>query len=93
MALSKIVNLHATWCAPCKAFESTFNNVANNDSFKNIKFERLNIEEDEGMLYAEKFHVKTIPTTILLDENDEQIVKISGNVPEVDFINVIQRNL
>lgn len=94
MSLRKIVNLHASWCAPCKAFEPTFNSVATGNEFKNITFERFDIEDDEkGVEFVEKFNVRSVPTTLLLDENDNQIMKISGNIQEEEFVRVIRNNL
>lgn len=91
--LTKIINLHASWCGPCKSFAPTFINASNNDEFKNIQFERYDIEDEKGTEYVEKYHVQSVPTTLLLDENNEQIIKISGNIPESDFINLIKTNL
>lgn len=91
--LKKIINLHASWCGPCKAFEPTFNSVATDNEFKNIIFERFDIEEDEqGTELVETFNVRSVPTTLLLDENNNQIVKVSGNIQEEEFIKIIRNN-
>ena len=89
MALKKIINIHASWCGPCAAFEKTFNNVSCKEEFNNIIFERYDLETPEGDDYAQKFNVKSIPSTILLDENDNQIVKVTGNISEAEFIEII----
>ena len=94
MALKRIVNLHAVWCAPCRKFEETFNIVANDESLnKDIKFERYDIESDEGTELTEKYSVKAVPTTLLLDENDECLVKLTGSMLESDFRSAIEKNL
>lgn len=92
MALTKIVNLHASWCNPCKQFEGTFMRVAKNDNNKDIQFERIDIESDEGTNYVEKYMIKSVPTTLLLDENNESIMKVMGAIPERDFQLIIDRN-
>lgn len=93
MALKRIVNLHASWCAPCKAFESVFKTVSEDDNFKDIVFERYDIESDEGTELTEKYSVKAVPTTLLLDENNSVIVKMTGSMTESDFKNLINRNI
>lgn len=93
MAVKKIINLHASWCNPCKAFESTFNRVASNEKYKDITFERIDIESDEGIKLTEEFHVKSIPTTILLDENNQVLMKAMGAIPENDFHTLIDNHI
>lgn len=91
MALKKIINLHAEWCAPCKAFASTFEHVSNLDNFKHLEFLRFDIEDGEtGSNYVEKYHIRSVPATLMLDENDEQLMKIHGSIVESDFINLIK---
>ena len=64
------------------------------EDYKDIEFKEIDIEKDEdGEVLAEKYQVRSVPTTVLLDENDELIYKLMGNVPEKDFINVINEAL
>ena len=92
--VKKIVKLSATWCAPCRVFATTFHRVKEMEEFKDIEFKEVDIEKDEdGDILAEKFQVRSVPTTILLDENDELIYKLMGNLPEKDFINIINEAL
>lgn len=93
MALKKVVNLHATWCGPCKQFGPVFNTVANDEKYNNIEFNRIDIESDEGTPLVEKFRIKSIPTTLLLDENDEVISKVMGSMLETDLRDLIESNL
>jgi thioredoxin-related protein len=64
------------------------------EDYKDIEFKEIDIEKDEdGEVLAEKYQVRSVPTTVLLDENDELIYKLMGNVPEKDFIDVINEAL
>jgi thioredoxin-related protein len=64
------------------------------EDYKDIEFKEIDIEkDDDGEILAEKYQVRSVPTTILLDENDELIYKLMGNVPEKDFIDVINEAL
>jgi len=87
--LKKIIKLGAQWCGPCKAFSKTFEKVQENEEYKDIEFKELDVDEDEGGEMAEKYQVRSVPTIILLDDNDEVVTKIVGNVPENNFINII----
>ena len=90
----KILKLSTNWCAPCRAYASTFHKVKDMDEFKDIEFKEIDIENDEnGDVLAEKYQIRSVPTTILLDENDELIYKVMGNIPLNDLINIINEAL
>jgi thioredoxin-related protein len=48
--------------------------------------------EDNDLEIA-KFDIKSVPTTILLDENNEPIYKLMGNIPEKDLVDLITKCL
>lgn len=92
--IKKIIKFSATWCAPCRAFATTFHNVEKMDKYKDIEFQEVDIEKDEfGDLYTEKYQIRNIPTTVLLDENDELITKVMGNVSETNFTSIIDEKM
>ena len=92
--VKKIIKFSTSWCGPCRAFSSTFHRVEEMEDYKDIEFKEIDIEKDEdGEVLAEKYQVRSVPTTVLLDENDELIYKLMGNVPEKDFIDVINEAL
>ena len=87
--IKKIVDAKASWCGPCRVFANTFKKVSEMEKYKDIEFKSIDIEEDEGELYVEKYNIRSVPTILLLDENDNIIYKLSGNVPIGDFIDII----
>jgi thiol-disulfide isomerase/thioredoxin len=92
--LKKIIKTSASWCMPCRAFASTFHRVENMDEYKNIEFKDIDIEDDEeGETLVQKYQIRSVPTTLLLDENNEVIYKVMGNVTEKDFIMFINKAL
>jgi len=88
--VKKIIDMSASWCGPCRVFAKTFEKVSEMEEYKDIEFKSLDVEEDEdGELMSEKFNIKSVPSTVLLDENDELIYKISGNISLTDFTSII----
>jgi thioredoxin 1 len=92
--VKKIIKLSTTWCGPCRAFGTTFHRVSEMEEYKDIEFKEIDIEKDEdGEVLVEKYQVRSVPTTVLLDENDELIYKVIGNIHEKDFITIINNAL
>lgn len=87
--IKKIVDAKASWCGPCRVFANTFKKVSEMEKYKGIEFKSIDIEEDEGELYVEKYNIRSVPTILLLDENDNIIYKLSGNIPLDDFVSMI----
>lgn len=92
--LKKIIKFSTSWCGPCRAYAPTFHKVKDMDEFKDIEFKEIDIEKDNGgEVLAEKYQIRSVPTTILLDENDELIYKVMGNIPLNDLTNIINEAL
>ena len=90
----KVLKFSATWCAPCRTYAPTFKKVSEMEDFKDITFEAIDIEKDVDMQpLVEKLGIKSIPTTILFDENDKPIYKVLGNVPLKDLVDLINSTL
>lgn len=87
--IKKIVDAKASWCGPCRVFANTFKKVSEMEKYKDIEFKSIDIEEDEGELYVEKYNIRSVPTILLLDEDDNIIYKLSGNIPLDDFVGII----
>lgn len=87
--VKKIILLQLKECEPCEEFKTKFEQVANLDKYNEISFETYGIENDEGSKLLEEYQVHGIPTTILLDANDEVIEKIIGNIEKEEFIEII----
>lgn len=92
MKVKKIIKCSAEWCAPCRNFAKTFEKVSKYPEFHDIEFKAIDIEkDDEGKTIVDEHHIKSIPTTILLSDNNEVIYKLLGDVMEQDFANTIRK--
>lgn len=76
--IKKVLKMSASWCMPCKVYSKTFNEVKNEEKYKDITFEELDVEENEKM--AIKYGVRAVPTTIILDDDDNVLSMFNGNV-------------
>lgn len=88
--IKKIILLHVNGCEPCEKIKNMFERVKKLDRYKEITFETYDIEDgDKGTKLVEKYQVHAIPTTILLDANDEPIDKIIGSIEKDELIEII----
>ena len=87
----KIIKCGATWCMPCRVFGKTFEKVSEMEQYKGIEFKEIDIENDDAELLVEKFGIKSVPTTLILDDEDNLIYKLIGNVSMNDFTSVLDK--
>lgn len=88
--VKQIIKLSAQWCAPCRFYAETFHKVSEKEEFKDIEFKALDIENDEeAEPLVNKFGVRGVPTTLIMDENGELIYKLTGNLREADLVEAI----
>lgn len=91
---TKVLEFSASWCAPCRAYAPIFERVSKMEEFNNIKFESVTLDDGENHdLEIGKYDIKSVPTTILLDENNDPIYKLMGSVPEKDLVDLINKTL
>lgn len=71
----KLIKFYAPWCAPCKTMSDVMTTI------DHPMVERmLNINIDENIDAAKKYNVRSIPTMIVVDEEDNEIRRMSGSV-------------
>jgi thioredoxin 1 len=76
-----VVDFWAEWCAPCKMFEPIFEEFKKENP--DIYCARVNV--DEAQETANKFNIRSIPTTIFFKKG--KVVKMEiGLLPSTDII-------
>ena len=65
----KILKFFGTWCNPCKALAK---------AFEGAKIEHQDIDVDDNEELADKYHVKSVPTVIVLDNEGEELGRFVG---------------
>lgn len=87
--LKKVYKMSASWCMPCKMYAPTFHKVSENEKYKDVIFEELDADNNEEMFI--KYGIRSVPTTVFVDENEKEIAKVSGNLPEKALIEEIDK--
>ena len=77
----EVIKLSATWCGPCKQYAPIFDGVVDDMVAAGWKVSSLDVDNDDGKEIATKFGVRGVPATIILNGDDEAIVK-SGSISE-----------
>ena len=93
MALKKILDCSAAWCGPCKALSVTFDKISEMDKYKDVEFNKVDIDSDAGVEIVEKYMIRSIPTLVLLDENEEVLDKLFGNIQEDKLLETIDKHI
>lgn len=76
MKINKVLKFSAAWCGPCKVLKKTL------DEMESVKplLEEVDIEENEDLCL--KYNIRNVPVLVFLDENDNEIERLVGNLPK-----------
>jgi thioredoxin-related protein len=86
--LKKVYEYSSKQYAPCETYKKIFESISNFEKYKELEFKQFDIDENE--LDVEKYNIKALPTTIFIDENDEMIYKLSGNIELNDLVSITE---
>lgn len=70
----EVIKLSATWCGPCKQYAPTFDKLIPSMEEAGWTVTLLDIDEEEGKQVAGSFGVRSVPCTVLLDDDKEPSV-------------------
>lgn len=73
----KLVKIAASWCQPCSALGATLHGI-NHPLVESME----NVDLDTQIDRAKKYGVRSVPTMVLVNEQDEVIRTLNGNQPK-----------
>ena len=65
-----ILKFFGSWCNPCKALSKSLEDAG-------IKHQSIDVDENEEL--TEKYNVMSVPTIVILDEDDNEIGRFIGS--------------
>lgn len=69
----RILKFYADWCSPCKELSEVLTKI----SLK-IKIENIDIDTPNKQNLVEKYNIRSLPTLIFINENNEELERIVG---------------
>lgn len=69
----KVIKLSATWCGPCKKYAPIFDKWAEGNP--DVVTEQFDVDRQ---IIMKKWKIKNVPTTIMVDDNDDVIKRETG---------------
>lgn len=82
-----LVDFYADWCAPCRQLEKDMRQPGLRESMQN--FIVLKIDTDETPDVAKYFHVKLLPTLLVLDAGARERFKSVGIISPADLVQAL----
>ena len=87
----KILKISSNWCFPCRILKQTFDDILKMEDFKNIEVIELDVDDPNNNELCFKHQVRSIPTLVMMDENDNVLNKIMGAVPKNNLIDILKQ--
>jgi thioredoxin 1 len=81
----KIIKLEKDNCTPCQIMDVILAKITD------IPVEKINVEKEPAK--AAKFGVMTVPVTILLNENGEEVARFRGATTLEEIVSAIDENI
>tara|TARA_R100000908_G_C3710369_1_gene117238 strand:- start:160 stop:408 length:249 start_codon:yes stop_codon:yes gene_type:complete len=78
--MNKIIYFTAPWCGPCRALGPVMDKLS-----LDIPIHKVNIDED--MEKASHYSVRSVPTLIKVDQNNNELARVVGNRSREDILN------
>ena len=81
----RVLKFSASWCGPCKTLSQVMESCK--DKW-DINVEQVDIDDRSDL--ALEYGIRSVPTLILLDENNNQLKRKSGSMKESEFLEFIK---
>lgn len=81
-----ILDFHAEWCGPCSTQEPILDELM--EKVSDVKLEKVDVDENQQR--ANDYSVRSIPTIVVLDENEEIVDRFVGVTQEETLLDAIE---
>lgn len=81
----RVLYFSAPWCGPCKVFKPIVQEVSRD---LNVVIEDINVDYDTT--YSQKYSISSVPTIIVVDNQENILFRHSGTMSKDQLINTIQ---
>ena len=81
----KLLKFTADWCASCKALSSKL------EDFKLCEIKEVDVEEEVDT--SIEFKIRSLPTIVLVDEENKEIDRLIGNVSVSEIEKLVNKHL
>jgi thioredoxin len=72
-----LLKFWAEWCAPCKIMTPIVEKVLGEEGFNNVELVNINVDEDPDA--AREYHIRSIPTLLLIDDQRKVLNTLTGS--------------
>ena len=78
--MNKLIYVSATWCGPCRQFGPIMDKVA----VTGIPVQKMDADKDQQSIA--KYGVRSVPTVVKVDSNNNEISRLVGVKSESEVI-------
>ena len=91
---TQVIKVSAGWCGPCRMYKPIFEEVSKMPDFKDLEFVSLSCDDEKNeKLIEDELKVKSLPTTIIRDENKKVLGTKVGAMTKATLVKFINNSL
>ena len=81
----KLLKFYADWCGPCKGLSMIIKGAGDK-----LPMQVVDVNIDENIALAQEFKVRSVPTMIVVDENENEIRRKIGLMDEETLLKFLK---
>ena len=81
----RVLKFYADWCGPCKMLTEVIHNAQDKI---NIPIEEIDIDNNSDIVI--QYGIHSVPTMILLDENNNELKRVCRSLNQSDLLTFLK---